>query len=117
MLSQECVRELPRCWLPNTTHQGLHRLLHPLEKGRPLLIHGSFPRAAPMGGLATHMAGNHPRTCHETLEAGTNWLTLVAGLNPATSLVIREWDRAGAANYEIRADLLTIFKEERQSRQ
>ncbi len=82
-----------------------------------MLIHGSFTRAVPMGCLATQIAWNHPRTCHLTLEAGVSWLNLVAGLNPATSLVIREWDRAGAANFEIRADLLAIFKEEQQSRQ
>jgi hypothetical protein len=117
MLSEECVRELHRSWLPNITDDGLNRLIELLEKGSPMLIHGSFTRAVPMGCLATQIAWNHPRTCHLTLDAGVSWLNLVAGLNPATSLVIREWDRAGAANYEIRADLLTIFKEERLRRQ
>jgi len=115
MLSEECVRELHRSWLPNITDGGLNRLIDLLEKGSPMLIHGSFTRAVPMGCLATQIAWNHPRTCHMTLEAGVSWLNLVAGLNPATSLVIREWDRAGAANFEVRADLLAIFKEHRRS--
>ena len=116
MLSEECVRELHRSWLPNITDEGLDRLIDLLEKGSPMLIHGSFTRAVPMGCLATQIAWNHPRTCHVNLEAGVHWLTLVAGLNPATSLVIREWDRAGAANFEVRADLLAIFKEHRRSK-
>src|SRR5262249_28093403 len=111
----ECVRELHRSWLPNITDEGLDRLIDLLEKGSPMLIHGSFTRAVPMGCLATQIAWNHPRTCDVTLEAGVRWLTLV-GLNPATSLVIREWDRAGAANFEVRADLLAIFKEHRRSK-
>jgi hypothetical protein len=117
MLSEECVRELHRSWLPNITDEGLNRIIDLLEKGSPMLIHGSFTRAVPMGCLATQIAWNHPRTCHLTLDAGVSWLNLVAGLNPATSLVIREWDRAGAANYEIRAALLTVFKDERTTRQ
>jgi hypothetical protein len=116
MLSEECVRELHRSWLPNITDEGLDRLIDLLEKGSPMLIHGSFTRAVPMGCLATQIAWNHPRTCHLTLDAGVSWLNLVAGLNPATSLVIREWDRAGAAHFEIRADLLAIFKEHRRAK-
>src|ERR1041384_7422020 len=116
MLSQECVRELRTSWLPNITPGGLDHLIDLLEKGSPLLIHGSFTRAVPMGCLATHIAWNHPRTSHCTLDAGINWLHRVAGLNPATSHVIREWDRCGAANWEVRADLLAVFKEHRQER-
>jgi hypothetical protein len=117
MLSEETVRELRRAWLPNITDEGLDHLIELLEKGSPLLIHGSFTRAIPMGCLATHIGWNHPRTQHRTLEAGVTWLSCVAGLNPATSHVIREWDRASAANYEVRAELLAIFKEHRQTRQ
>jgi hypothetical protein len=114
MLSKECVHELHSSWLPNMTEDALNHLIDLLEKGSPLLIHGSFTRAVPMGCLATHIAWNHPRTCHMTMDAGINWLHNVAGLNPATSHVIREWDRCGAANWEMRADLLAIFKEHRQ---
>src|SRR5262245_42080069 len=88
MLSQECVREFCTSWLPNMTDPGLDRLIDLLEKGSPLLIHGSFTRALPMGCLATHVAWNHPRTAHFTLDAGINWLHRVAGLNPAVSHVI-----------------------------
>lgn len=117
MLSPECVRELRQAWLPNMTSEGLDHLIELLEKGSPLLIHGSFTRAVPMGCLATQVAWNHPRTAHLTLDAGICWLNRVAGLNPATSHVIREWDRCGTSNWEIRADLLAELKEYRQSRQ
>jgi hypothetical protein len=117
MLSPECVRELRTAWLPNMTDEGLNRLIDLLEKGSPLLIHGSFTRAVPMGCLATQAAWNHPATAHLTLDAGVTWLNRIAGLNPATSQVIRAWDCCGSVDWEMRAELLVHFKEERQSRQ
>src|SRR5579872_4680673 len=117
MLSQECLHELETSWLPNVTDQGLARVIELLEKGSPLLIHGSFTRAVPMGCLATQLGWNHPQTAHLTLDAGICWLNHVAGLNPATSLIIREWDRCSAASYEIRADLLAAFKDEKKRRE
>ena len=117
MLSQNCVRELRSSWLPNITDAGLDRLIDLLEKGSPFLIHGCFTRAVPMGCLATHAAWNHPRTAHLTLDAGITWLHRVAGLNPATSYVIREWDCRGSQNWEVRSELLTFFRDERQRRQ
>src|SRR6516162_9672032 len=117
MLSEECVRELHRSWLPNITDEGLDRLIELLEKGSPMLIHGSFTRAVPMGCLATHIAWNHPRTCHLTLDAGVEWLNRIAGLNPGTSHVIREWDRARDSDFEVRADLLAVFREYLQTLQ
>ena len=117
MLSQNCVRELRSAWLPNITDAGLNRLIELLEKGSPLLIHGCFTRAVPMGCLATQAAWNHPRTAHLTLDAGITWLHCVAGLNPATSYVIREWDSRGSQNWEVRSELLAIFRDERQRRQ
>ena len=117
MLTNECLHELRTSWLPNITDQGLDRLIDLLEKGSPLLIHGSFTRALPMGCLATHIAWNHPATAHLTMDAGICWLHQVADLNPATSLVIREWDRCGALDYEIRSWLLVELKEQRRSRQ
>jgi hypothetical protein len=117
MLSQDCVRELRSSWLPNLTDAGLDRLIDLLEKASPLLIHGCFTRSVPMGCLATHAAWNHPHTAHLTVEAGISWLHQVAGLNPATSHVIREWDRRGAHDWQLRADLATLFKEERRARQ
>ena len=117
MLSPQCLGELRTAWLPNMTAEGLDRLIDLLEKGSPLLIHGSFTRAVPMGCLATHAGWNHPRTAHLTLDAGIHWLTCVAGQNPATSLVIREWDRCAEANWEMRADLLALFKEHRAALQ
>jgi hypothetical protein len=116
MLSQECLLELQTSWLPHITDQGLNRVIELLEKGSPLLIHGSFTRAMPMGCLATQVAWNHPQTAHLTLEAGICWLNRVAGLNPATSSVIREWDRCGAADFEMRVDLMEVFKTELRRR-
>jgi hypothetical protein len=116
MLSQECLRELKSSWMPNITVTGLDRLVELLEKGSPMLIHGSFTRAVPMGCLATHIAWHHPRTQNMTLDAGICWLNHVAGLNPATSLVIREWDRCADCDFEIRAELAAIFRQEREAR-
>jgi hypothetical protein len=117
MLSPECLGELRTAWLPNITDAGLDRLVELLEKGSPLLIHGCFTRAVPMGCLASHVAWNHPRTAHLTIDAGINWLFQVAGLNPATSHVLREWDRRGVRDLELRGELLAVLKAERDARQ
>ncbi len=115
MLSPGCIRELQTRWFPHLTDSGLDRLIELLETGSPLLIHGCFTRATPMGCLATHAAWHHPRTAHLTHEAGISWLTRVAGLNPATSLVIREWD-ARACDWQVRRELLAVFLSERSRR-
>jgi hypothetical protein len=116
MLSRESVSELRTQWLPNITDAGLDRLIELLEQGSPLLVHGCFTRSLPMGCLATHAAWHHPRTAHLTVDAGINWLHLVAGLNPATSNVISDWDTAGPHGLEVRFELLQIFKDERAAR-
>lgn len=116
MLAPECLRELRSSWLPHLTDAGVNRLIELLEKGSPLLIHGCFTRSLPMGCLATHAAWHHPRTAHLTQDAGITWLHHVAGLNPATSCVIREWDRRGAHDWTLRADLLEIFRAEAAAR-
>jgi hypothetical protein len=102
--------------MPHLTDSGLDRLIELLEKNSPLLVHGCFTRTVPMGCLATHAAWHHPETCHLTMEAGINWLTRVAGLNPATSRVIRDWD-GHAGDLDLRAGLLEEFRQERQRRQ
>jgi hypothetical protein len=112
MLSQECLHELQSAWLPNMTNDGLSHLINLLDKASPLLIHGSFTRAVPQGCLATHIAWHHPETTHLTQEAGIAWLHHVAGLNPATSQVIREWDRCRGCDFEIRAELLGLLRAE-----
>jgi hypothetical protein len=117
MLSPEALSELRSSWLPNVTDAGLDRLIEMLEKNSPMLAHGCFTRALPMGCLATHIAWHHPDTCHLTVEAGINWLHRIAGLNPATSKVIREWDSAGPHGWQTRADLLAAFTAEQQRRQ
>src|SRR5262249_59026159 len=117
MLSKECVRELRSSWLPHMTDEAVDRLIDLLEKGSPLLIHGSFTRAVPMGCLATHIAWNHPQTCHLTMDAGINWLHRVAGLNPATSEVLRAWDDQGVRDLELCAGLLGELRAEQAQRQ
>jgi hypothetical protein len=116
MLSQECLGELRTAWLPHITDAGLDRLIDLLEKSSPLLVHGCFTRAIPMGCLATQVAWNHPQTTHLTLDAGITWLHRIAGLNPATSLVLREWDRRGIRDVELCGELLAIFRAEREKR-
>jgi hypothetical protein len=116
MLTAECLGELRSAWLPNMTDAGLARLIELLEQASPLLVHGCFTRAVPMGCLATHVAWNHPRTQHLTVDAGITWLHRVAGLNPATSLLIREWDRRGVHDLELRSDILAELRHEVQTR-
>lgn len=116
MLHEPCLNELRDGWFPHTTDAGLSRLIDLLESGSPLLIHGAFTRAMPMGCLATHIAWNHPATADLTLDAGINWLSHVAGLNPATSKVIRAWDCGGQYDWDLRNALLGACKDERDRR-
>jgi hypothetical protein len=117
MIPEGVVRELQSRWFPNLTDAGLDRLIHLLDTDSPLLIHGCFTRATPMGCLATHAAWHHPRTEHLTQEAGIAWLTRVAGLNPATSLVIREWDSRAGSDWQARAEVLQLLRDERAARE
>jgi hypothetical protein len=111
-----CLDELRGTWFPHMTDSGLDRLTELLEQGSPLLVHGCFSRALPMGCLATHVAWHHPRTAHLTQDAGIHWLYRVAGLNPATSEVIRAWDRRGVHDWELRSTLIEACKEEQAAR-
>jgi len=112
MSTSDPVAEFRSAWLPNVTDDGLSRLIELLEKGSPLLIHGAFTRAVPMGCLASHIAWNHPKTAHFQHEAGVMWLSKVAGLNPATSAVILAWDRYGAGDFPLRITLLEACRDE-----
>ena len=116
MLNETLQHELENEWFPNMTDSGLNRVIELLETGSPFLIHGAFNKALPMGCLATHIAWHHPFTEHLTMEAGVCWLHKVAGLNPATSLVIREWDKAARCDIELRQELLFELKECRRGR-
>lgn len=117
MLFAPCLKELRDGWFPHTTDTGLDRLIDLLESGSPFLIHGAFTRAMPMGCLATHIAWHHPETAEFSLDAGIAWLTRVAGLNPATSQVIRAWDCGGQTDWDLRQGLLAACKEEQARRQ
>jgi hypothetical protein len=117
MLSHECLQELQSAWLPHITDNGLDRLIELLDRASPLLIHGCFTRTVPMGCLASHVAWNHPDTAHLTLDAGIMWLHHVAGLNPATSHVLREWDRNGVSDLDMRVELLALLRQEKLARQ
>ena len=116
MMSNEAVREFKTSWLPNVTEAGLDRLIDLLDKGSPLLIQGCFTRALPTGCLATHAGWHHPQTSHLMLDAGITWLHHVAGLNPATSRVIREWDGCGGDTWAVRCELLQLLRAERSAR-
>jgi hypothetical protein len=116
MLSADFIRELRTDWLPNVSDAGLDRVIELLEKGSPLLLSGRFAGAVATGCLATHIAWHHPQVCHRTEDAGVLWLTRVAGLNPATSRVIREWDSRSPQEWGFRNDLLEVFRAERDER-
>ena len=116
MLNSEFIHELQTVWLPNVSDGGLDRVIDLLEKGSPLLLSGRFTSALPTGCLATHIAWHHPAVCHRTEDAGILWLTRIARLNPATSHVIREWDRSRNFDFEVRAELLTLLKAHREER-
>jgi hypothetical protein len=51
-----------------------------------------------------------------TVDAGINWMNRIAGLNPATSHVIREWDGCGTNHWEIRSEFLVLVREEQKRR-
>jgi hypothetical protein len=116
MLSADFVQELRSSWLPNVSDAGLDRVIDLLEKGSPLLLSGRFTEALPRGCLATHIAWHHPAVTHRTTDAGILWLSRIAGLNPATSHVIREWDRHCPQDWGFRSELLALLREERASR-
>jgi hypothetical protein len=116
MPTPTALAEFRTAWLPHATAAGLDRLIELLEKGSPLLIHGSFARAVPMGCLASHLGWHHPATRHLQAEAGVSWLTRVARLNPATSSVVLAWDRSGVSDWELRADLLAACRDEKARR-
>jgi hypothetical protein len=116
MSIEPCLNELRDGWFPHTTDAGLSRLIELLESGSPMLIHGAFTRAMPMGCLATHIAWHHPKTADHFLEAGIQWLSRVAGLNPATSHVIKAWDCGGQSDWVLRTALLEACKQERELR-
>lgn len=116
MLSGDFVRELHTRWLPNVSDDGLARVIELLRKGSPLLVHGRFTAALPMGCLASHIAWHHPDVCHRTTDAGILWLTRVARLNPATSHVIRTWDAMGPRDWPFRESLTELLEDERVRR-
>jgi hypothetical protein len=116
MASPEVVAEFKAAWLPHMTGDGLGRVTELLEKASPLLIHGAFSKAVPLGCLASHVAWNHPETSHLNYEAGVCWLSHVAGLNPATSRVVLAWDQGGVGDFDLRTTLLAACREEQERR-
>ena len=112
MPSPDTLTEFRSRWLPHATSPGLARLAEMLESSSPLLIHGAFTRALPMGCLASHLGWHHPATEHLNADAGVRWLTKVTGLNPATSAVILAWDRDGIHDRDLRAALLAACRDE-----
>ncbi|HEY2838884.1 MAG TPA: hypothetical protein VGJ26_07035 [Pirellulales bacterium] len=117
MPSPDPIAEFRAAWLPNVSDRGLDRLIDLLSKASPLLIHGAFTRAVPMGCLASHIAWNHERTAHMHNEAGVMWLCRVAKLNPATSSLVLAWDRSGTGDFELRNALLAACHDEKTLRE
>src|SRR4051812_15723349 len=117
MPSLNALVEFRTRWLPHATDAGLTRLVELLEKGSPLLVHGAFTKALPMGCLASHIAWNHPQTCRFDHEAGIVWLARVARLNPAPSAVILAGDRHGSGDFQLRSELLEACRDERAARE
>lgn len=116
MPSTDPITEFRTSWLPHVSDSGLVRLIDLLEKASPLLIHGAFTRAVPMGCLASHIAWNHSETAHLQTDAGVIWLCRVAKLNPATSNLILAWDQAGVGDFELRTSLLCACLDEKVRR-
>jgi hypothetical protein len=116
MQAQNWLDELQNQWFPHTTDSGLARLIHLVEDASPYLVHGMFTHAVPRGCIATHLGWHHPKTTHLTLDAGVIWLTKVAGLNPATSKVIRLWDQFGVQDFDFRCQFLHQLKAEQARR-
>ena len=116
MPSPDAIYEFQTAWLPHVSTEGLDRLIDLLSKASPMLIHGAFTRAVPMGCLASHIAWNHEKTAHLHNEAGVMWLCRVAKLNPATSSLVIAWDRAGVGDFELRTSLLSSCHDEKTRR-
>ena len=110
------IQEFRSAWLPHVSDDGLNRLIDLLRTASPLLIHGAFTTAVPMGCLASHIGWNHPTATRRNEDAGIFWLTKVAGLNPATSHMILAWDDTGPCNWQLRQDLLAACREEADRR-
>jgi hypothetical protein len=108
--------EFQAAWLPNITDSGLDRLIDLLSSRSPLLIHGAFTKALPMGCLASQIAWHHPRTEHKHEDAGICWLARIAKLNPATSAVLLQWDHRGLQDRELVADLIALCRQEQADR-
>ncbi len=116
MPSLDPISEFRTAWLPHVSDEGLARITELLDRASPLLIHGAFTKAIPMGCLATHIAWNDCRTCHLEHEAGVMWLSKVASLNPATSSLVQAWDEGGVSNFALRSALLAECWAERDHR-
>ena len=117
MLSPECLGEFRGSWLPHITDAGLDRLIDLLEHGSPLLIHGCFTKAVPMGCLASHVALEPPE--HLPFDPGRRYYLATQSRIAQSSDValLREWDQRGICDLEMRSDLIDILSKERSTRQ
>lgn len=106
MGTTQAIDEFRTAWLPHVTDSGLARVGSLLAAASPLLIHGAFTKAMPMGCLASHIGWHHPLTANWDDQAGVRWLAKVARLNPATSRLVLRWDRGGVHDLELRHALL-----------
>ena len=73
-------------------------------------MNGLYARSNTLPGTIASLAHTTGR------PPGITWLHRVAGLNPATSYVLREWDLRGAADVALRGELIAELKAEWNSR-
>ena len=106
------ARTSGRCGCRTSRTPASIRVIELLERGLPAVDPRRLQPSGADGCLATHIAWNHLLE-QWTLEAGIMWLSRVAGLNPATSQVIRA-GTGGTRDWELRSRLLENFKEERE---
>jgi len=117
MLSSAVIEELRRSWLPNMTDGGLTRVIELLEKGSPILIQGDWCHGPVMGCLASHAAWHHPMTMRLGADAGGVWLAFIVGIDPRESQVLQSWDCSAPHDWQTRAELCAIFRDELVGRQ
>ena len=118
-LTDDAVREFRTHWLPKLTDPALERLITLLERDDPRLIRSRWTGASVMGCLATQAAWNDARTEDFGDRAGPAWLHHVAGIVPAHSKVVRDWDQSIEHPFDawqVRGQLLAMLREEHGSR-
>jgi len=115
MLPQDCLANLNHAGCRTSPMPGSIASSNCWKKEVRFLIHGSFSRAMPIGCLATHIAWHHPATEQTTLSRRA----MAQPRGRAQSGQLTGHSRMGSGqecNWEVRQDLLGVFKEHREVR-